>query len=308
VEGPGATHGTFPAYVLSTYGPDQTGDTAGAVTCDVVLEDGVRTVLLGVPVIVQGSSGPVQARGAWRPTPTRRNLDSGVPLVFAPSDLSALDTVSPGQLSALDGDRVLVAYMGGSSQRPIILCGIPHPRSERRGGSDPAAWASTDDVHPVSPSGDVEWLRQAGTVVTVDAKGNAAIDTTSAPQTSAGTDPGTSPAGCVALKLKSTAHLTLRWGGGAVAVRLSQSGGNVHVELLGTPQLDIGNAGEVAAMGNAMVAKLEEMDERHVTHVHTPTAPGAVTGPPQDPTSLVPHLPVETTGLTTSSVRLPAGV
>ena len=270
--------GAVGAYVLVTNDPETSERPDRLVTCTVVLEDGIRTVLRDVPVLWGAGSGVVHARAPWRPTPTTRSLDTGAELAFGP-DSTDLPEMLPERLDSLDGDRVLVEVRGPGSQRVgyghWIAAPLPHPRAPARAGDAPEAWASVDDPHPVSPNGNVEWFTRAGAIATVDEAGNVAIDTTATPLKSDGTDTGVTPSGCVALNLKAGAAVVLRWNGGATALRVTPAATGTKIEAAGDSQLLIGAATQKVPRGETLQALLTDILKALALHTH-PNNPNPV--------------------------------
>jgi len=275
------TRGPESGYVLAVYGPDHP-DSIGKATveCDVVLEDGHRTILTHVPVCIPGSSSP-EICSTWRPNPVRRNIDTGLPLQFptaVPLGIAGAMRYSPvlalvSDLSAMDGDRVKIDFIGGRVDRPVITQGMVHPRAAggQLGGDLVVPWATDTIPHPMIPSGQALYQRRGGAQALIDEGGNIAIDTTLAPRGPDGGDPipPQPVAGCVTLNLKQSASITLKWNNNPTVLRISHDGANILME--------IGSVGatEPVILGN----RFKTLFDGH-THLDST---GAATGPPQGP-------------------------
>ena len=116
--------------VLRTYFPDDIDRNGVALrppgfVCDVLVYEIFRkTVLRQVPIAVM--SGGVNDHEIWRPRGSSVDLTSGpVNVNGGPNEqfTSAAED--------LDGDHVLIGFLGNDLQKPIILQQIPHPRTTR---------------------------------------------------------------------------------------------------------------------------------------------------------------------------------
>ena len=102
----------------------------------------------------------------WYPRPSRA----------AATGQGPLSTGLPGAATSpadLDGDHVILGFLGGDRQRPIILGALTHPRAAEAF----AAWqVVTSGAGPIRE----HVIRHRGTKIRIDAAGNLWIDTTGA--------------------------------------------------------------------------------------------------------------------------------
>jgi hypothetical protein len=82
-----------------------------------VTEPGWRGLLRWVPVATQ--SGGVYSTEHWQPYPMTKKLGGGS------LTLEGGPTATPPHLA--DGDLVIVAFMGGDLQRPVVIAQLTHP-------------------------------------------------------------------------------------------------------------------------------------------------------------------------------------
>jgi len=150
----------------------------GAVTCDVIAwsSSGDAGWFWRVPVMQRGSS--VGNADLWVPRPATRTLD-GTPLTWVGTEDAAV-TVPENT----DGEWVLIDFIEGNPQAPIIIGSVQHPRSKRtQNGAtpgtvrDPSADGRGADV----PDGIERWLSHQGSIARLDREGNVVVDTTRAP-------------------------------------------------------------------------------------------------------------------------------
>ena len=95
------------------------------IFCDVlVVEDRMRGLLPQVPIMSLGSG--VSDDNSWVPRPCTVAIGSDGLLLEGGSPLDLSGCTFPQDL---DGDRVIVAFVGGDRRRPLILGSLKHPRS-----------------------------------------------------------------------------------------------------------------------------------------------------------------------------------
>lgn len=176
-----------------------TGASVGLMFYDAHINEMTEVPILGGALDAAGN-GEI-----WTPNPTTRRLDTGA-LVSWPSDKNV-------PLGALDGDHVLVLFVGGRYSDPLVIGRLPHPFAAVAFRSAGMAVVPTIG-HPALPDGDCRYLRHQGSVVMIDRYGNVAIDTTAAGIGNHGqdiTDGG--PSGKLSLTLKTTQQLEVNFGG-----------------------------------------------------------------------------------------------
>lgn len=207
---PQAVLGPSRAIVLRTYYPDAAGLRQGlGVECDVLTYGPTARVLPRVPV--KGGGG-AYALEIWTPAPTTKNLRTGRPVSWTSTTTN--DVIATVDSAAdLDGDHVLVEFLGGRSDDPIITAPLPHPRASRRPKGSNLTPIQAGQAHPATPDAPCRYVRHAGTVAMVDRRGSVVVDTTAAPETSGG-DPagGSEPAANVVVQLAGAARLEVRVG------------------------------------------------------------------------------------------------
>lgn len=134
------------------------------VYCDVLVltdQPGQRWISLrGVLVAQPGPSGLHRGR-TWRPRPSSLNLSGPA---------AELDqTVNPADL---DGDHVLVGFLGDSFDQPVILASLPHPQVDL--GHEQGALGQR--VHLLEADGDPDLTRHHGVSWGVDGLGGWLVD------------------------------------------------------------------------------------------------------------------------------------
>lgn len=128
---------TVRGVVLKTILPDSPTATARVATgerrterdigvkCDVYLiEPNHRGVLRDVPVAT--SSGGVADHETWVPRETTLNILTGEPLVLSEEGNTG---PTPTAGHNMDGDYVLVTFLGNDYTKPVIVGQVPHPRN-----------------------------------------------------------------------------------------------------------------------------------------------------------------------------------
>lgn len=111
-------------YVVAVYAPGEgprVPDKVPGWLADVeVIEPGWRGLLRWVPVMTD--SGGVYDIEHWQPRPMAKKLSGGtLTLEGGPTATQPTDA---------DGDLVIVAFLGGDVNRPIIIGQLPHPQTE----------------------------------------------------------------------------------------------------------------------------------------------------------------------------------
>lgn len=211
-----AVLGPVRAVVLRTYYPDTKGTRQGlGVECDVLAYGASSRVLYRVPV--KGGGG-AYSLDVWTPGPTTKNLRTGAAVTWTTTTVADV-LASVDNPADLDGDHVLVEFLGGRAEDPLITSPLPHPRASVRPKGANLTAIQAGQAHPATPDAPCRYVRQAGTVVMVDRRGSVVVDTTDAPQTGGG-DPagGSEPAANVVVQLAGSARLEVRVGGGVLLI------------------------------------------------------------------------------------------
>ncbi len=178
----GAGHGgvrqspvTVRGYVYAVYTSDdnqapKNADPNTGIMCDVLLcEPGWAGLLRHVPVQVQ--SGGVANHEHWIPQPITRTMNG------SPLRLEGGPGATP--LHETDGDLVLVTFLAGDLNRPIITGQLPHPAADQS-AADYAAYRYVrvveGNVIGVERGGDVQIdCRGGGQKVTIQTDDNGRI-------------------------------------------------------------------------------------------------------------------------------------
>jgi hypothetical protein len=136
------------------------------VYCDVLVYssmEGLREGLIRRALVVQPSVGMHEGR-IWKPRAARQDLAQGE----IKEDSNPRD---------LDGDHVLVGFMDNSYTQPVVLAGVPHPRTGQ--GNDELPEAGHRQ-RLVLDDGEPAFWKHRGTFFGTDGEGNIVCDTTRA--------------------------------------------------------------------------------------------------------------------------------
>lgn len=177
-----------------------------AITCDVVILDPrYRCIFRDVPVVTQSQG--LNDYETWVPRPATVAIN-GATLNLDGKGVPGLTT----DLSSVDGDHVLIAFMANDLQRPVILGALPHPGSKRRpsGLGTKYKWS--------------RWVR--GIRVGVKDDGNVEIDLSEASNGTilpTGDEVPTATAGNVVVTVSATGSIVVTDGGTPEGVILGES-------------------------------------------------------------------------------------
>ena len=218
----------FRAVVVNSRVIDEAGHVRGiAVECDVIL---VRTQLSiqNVPVL-QRQYGINNVHDLWVPRPTTRSLDD--------SDLNVNRTVSSRgtfvapatSLGELDGDMVLVDFMEGNKDFPIIVGALPHERSNRVLTSG-IGWREGSVAERGAPKRDEYYTHHYGAEVRINEQGDLLVDTVNAYADPATEDAGAA-SGQVRFRIKDSQRLTVAIGDDEDVFEVWKDGGQLRVDL-----------------------------------------------------------------------------
>lgn len=134
------------------------------LTCTVLL---ARGGVVRAPVAQRGSS--VSNVSRWIPAAAQTNMVTGAAVRLDQSGVSP----PPADITDLDGDIVLVDWIEGDIERPVITHSLEHPRGAR-------GVVATPPVLPDAPQrdqGTVERLvAHQGTTARIDHNGNVSVD------------------------------------------------------------------------------------------------------------------------------------
>lgn len=248
----GATPRTAPmgdiyrAVVLKTYATDSLVRLEGApsttrvyeIECDIVLS---RSLVAYHRVPVMQPSHGVHDASLWIPRPSTKLVDSPLPATGPLGGMNLRRVSSrgtpqtmPPKLSELDGDQVLVQFVEGDHEKPIIVGAMSHARTKRL-VVDGDGWSETN---PLAQGRGVPGLREryrrfAGSEFRVNAQGDVLFDTTGANPIDETTEvPNPASGGQVRFRLKDSERFTVEMAGvDVLEVWKNPITGQVHIDL-----------------------------------------------------------------------------
>lgn len=262
--------------VMSTYVSDDpshphavdTDSGPKAVYCDVMCYTSVaghRFFLVRGALVTQERSG-LHDGDIWKPRPTTKDITG-----------AAYDPEVGGNPYNLDGDHVLVGFLDGAFNSPVVLRAIPHPQQDvGNSETDPGR-----KLVQVQADGDPRLLRHHGAsfgitdagdfLVDLEKANDGTTDANGVPTPPA--DDGT--AGNYEVKLQPGAIVTITMGGDAV-LTIEESVGNA--------KLTLGDGAKSALIGEAVQTAYDQFVNLFNAHIHpTPTGPAGVTPTPASP-------------------------
>lgn len=169
--------GLYRGVVINTYTPDEDQNpTDYQVYCDVVL---FRTKI-PLPMVPVAMPMGVNNAASWIPKPTTKTL-SGVPLNLTLFSRKGEFQGSATAFEDMDGDHVLVQFVEGSHQFPIITGKITH-QSTKRTAVKGSGWSDglLQDEQRGHPEKDEAYFRHGGTEVRINKSGDVLVDTVGA--------------------------------------------------------------------------------------------------------------------------------
>jgi len=256
----------YRAVVLHTYATDdpirtptgRKGTTRlQSVECDIVL---TRSMVHYARVPVMQQRHGVNDADLWIPRPTTRVVGNQ----FQSPTLARVSTRGtvlpvPPNLADLDGDHVLVSFIEGDPESPIIVGSISHAKTQRRvvrGGG----WSDTDfGTTRGKPQLKERYMHYRGVEVRINDKGDVLLDASGA--TGDAPSPNFAPdievanpltGGLVKIILKPSQKLKVEFEGGLPGITLSGPIGNVPP----LPQVAMLSATEPFVKGLALQAAL----------------------------------------------------
>lgn len=172
--GPAVAGQLPPATYASLYPPNlANGDpprSIPGVVCDVLIRSaGYRGQMFRLVPVAQGMGYGRNDAEPWIPEGCSSCANGGSPTVTNP----ALPE-SAARAEDLDGDFVLVGFLDGNANKPIILSGLTHPLRVEK----PPVWQTA--VAGVSAVPKVKVIRHRGVRIEIDNHGNVLVDATGA--------------------------------------------------------------------------------------------------------------------------------
>lgn len=239
------------------------GEDAGAqveaphqVICDVLM---ARGGIVRAPVMQRGSS--VSNVSRWVPTPARTNMTTGAAIKLVNDGLAP----PPSSIDDLDGEVVLVDWMEGSIERPVIIGSLEHPRGQRRsltGYSTPAPTAPL----PVRMHSDLaeRFLGHQGTTLRVDRAGCVRLDLRRAGVANDGQtyDAQNEAAGNLDVSLRDQSELLVRGPSGLPLFRVRAQGDEILLDIGAAPAERILLAGPTLDHLQAWWTALNDLGQR----------------------------------------------
>ena len=235
------------------------------VACDLILVASGFS-LADVPV-VQTAQGLHNA-SLWVPRAATRTLDgSPLNLTGAWTPAGSFTGTTMTALNNTDGDLVLVSFVEGDRDLPVIVGALPHPQTARVTVAG-AGWAEGNaGVERGTPQLQESYQRHGGTEIRINEGGDLLIDTVGA--TSAPDEAPSNNSGQVRIRVKDSQRFTVELDGEDV-FEVWKDGTTVRIDL-----------GEGATEPVVLGEKLKTW---LLSHKH-PTAMG-LSGPPVDPTDV----------------------
>lgn len=224
--------GLYRGLVTKTYIPqDSSGTQTGEVRrgrqieCDVLL---IRShSIVQKAIVAQRGFGVNEAHGPWIPKPATRTLD-GTPLNWQVMGSEGNFEGVATAFDNTDGDMVIVQFMEGNVDYPVITHAITHENTNRiiRKG---AGW-SENQAEQGTPYQDEYYLHHQGTEVRINESGDVLIDTVGA-YADRSTEDSAGGGGDVRVRVKDGQRFTVAIGGDEDVLEVYKSGGTLKIDL-----------------------------------------------------------------------------
>lgn len=237
------------------------------VECDVLL---TKSLIFLERVPVAQKEHGVNDADPWIPRPAKRVIGGGSLNFTRVSARGVLQDLPP-HLGDVDGDQVLVQFMEGDPEKPIITHAISHTKTKRL-VVEGTGWEESDEgASRGTPHQKEKYLRYRGVEVRINDDGDVLLDTVGATGDEENETPATT-GGQVRVRVKSTEKFTIQMGDTDVLeVWQNPTTGQVHVDL-----------GEDASEA---IVRGDKLTTWILAHMH-PDATGG-TAPPVDPSGAV---------------------
>lgn len=274
--------GPYRALVVNTRVRGEEGHLRNAsVECDVILIH-TQIALQNIPVL-QKQHGVNNVHALWVPRPSTR-LVSGEGELNLQRVLSRRGTfIGPATpLGDVDGDMVLLDFIEGQREWPIIIGALPHERSNRVLESG-TGWREGSVTERGEMRRDEYYTSHYGTEVRINEQGDLLIDTVNAFDDPATEDNSVS-GGQMRVRIKDGERLTIAIGDDEDVLEVFKDGAQLRV--------DIGEgADEQLALGNRLKTYIDNeiatkvntfWSAVYAVHKHSSPAGGS-TGTPDTP-------------------------
>lgn len=223
----------YRAIVLNTYVTDEDENRSGiAVECDVIL---VRANfrLARVPV-KQANHGRNNAWAPWIPRPSTRVISTGAAVNFTTRTSRGTAMDEAPLLSDLDGDLVIVEFMEGDPDRPLITGALSHDANLRRvvgpvDDADAALGWKEGDYRQGSPRRNEYFISHYGSELRINGQGDVLVSTVGAFDDPTNED-ATVEKGHVRFRVKNSRRFTVEMDGTDV-LEVWKDGGQVKIDL-----------------------------------------------------------------------------
>ncbi len=230
------TLGLYRAFVYRTYTPyDSEGERREdnrrgyQVECDVLL---VRTqqLLLNVPVM-QTTFGVNNAE-PWIPRPTTRTISGQNEVRFQVQGKDGRFEGVATPFDDIDGEMVIVQFVEGDPDFPIITGALVHQKTNRKVLQSPTGrdgWTEGEQEQGLAYE-EEHYLHHHGTEVRINGGGDILIDTTGAYEDAATEDNGAAR-GNVRMRVKEGQRLTIAMGADEDVLEVFKDGSQLRVDL-----------------------------------------------------------------------------
>lgn len=209
-----------------------------SVECDIIM---VKTQITyqNVPV-EQSQHGVNNAHDLWIPRATTRRLDpsSAAPVGTSPEPLNLDRQFSrrgsfvgePTPFDQVDGDMVLVEFIEGNPEFPLISGCLPHQRTNRIVNSG-IGWRESDVTTRGEMREDELFFHHYGTEIRVNEQGDLLIDTVGAYSDLETEDSSSTTIGQVRVRVKEGQRLTIAMGDDQDVFEVFKDGAQLRVDL-----------------------------------------------------------------------------
>lgn len=245
------------------------------VECDVLL---MKSGIFYPRVPVMQRDHGVNDASPWIPRETKRVIGEGTLGFTRVSARGTLQTAPPN-LEELDGDQVILEYMEGDLEMPIITGSLSHVKTNRL-VKEGTGWSEAlQGAERGTPHQKEKYLRYRGVEIRINDAGDVLIDTVGATKDEKNEVPALT-GGQVRVRVKDTTRFTIQMGVTDVLEVWRDTAGQVHI--------DLGEgASEHLVLGDELLSWIISKIAWDVAHTHLfpATGPATPTTPPvQAPT------------------------